>query len=491
MTELPPEPTVEARLRDYLAAELRQAELDYPHHARPERAVARRRLPIGVALAAITVLVAAVLAPQLLGPVSQGPAAIPMGDDGLPLSIDGEPVLRGEAIAAHAGTGGFLAGGTLVLDTRPCLSRSERAQIGCEQDWTLVSGPPADPTFSFTLDGVGRRHPASSAPRARRPSSRVGAPSPVSGVLAVDAVAWRQPTKGRIPEEAVPPQGGDMNEALVPDFVSALGADGVTIAGYIPKRYVLDGDRTTAGGSPSNPPQDLPIPVYGEDLVTLVGHMVAGVGFVALGSTETPVPPRASVAPSPTVSTAPATGPLPVISPVVDCGRIGADACEQAIVLARAVGGPELAGASRIVVDDVCSPCRDLRPALPVRQPRRLRDGRCRHHRLDRLRGHRARVQPADLGDALAGRSACAHRAAAGCRLTDGFPPSRPESRPHVIFHPADGRPDCSSRSAPVELATSSRRVPSRCPHHPAAEGGAIGCSLCRRPAAARTARAA
>ena len=115
MTELPTDPTVEARLRDYLAAELRQAELDYPHHARPERAVARRRLPIGIALAAIVVLVAVVVAPQLLGPVFQGPAANPVGDDGLPLSIDGEPVLRGEAIAAHAGTGGFLAGGTLVL----------------------------------------------------------------------------------------------------------------------------------------------------------------------------------------------------------------------------------------------------------------------------------------------------------------------------------------------------------------------------------------
>ena len=147
-----------------------------------------------------------------------------------------------------------------------------------------------------------------------------------------------------------------MNEALVPDFVGVWGADGVTIAGYMPKRYALGGAGTTVGGTPSNPPQDLPIPVYGEDLVTLVGHMVAGVGFVALGSTETPVPPGASVAPSPTVSTAPATGPLPVISPVVDCGRIGADACEQAIVLSRAVGGPELAGASRIVVDDVCSP---------------------------------------------------------------------------------------------------------------------------------------
>ncbi|HEY5433744.1 MAG TPA: hypothetical protein VIK13_00800, partial [Candidatus Limnocylindrales bacterium] len=243
MTELPSDPTVEARLRDYLAAELRQAELDYPHHARPERA-ARRRLPVGVALAAIAVLVATVLAPHVLGPVLQGPAAIPMGDDGLPLSIDGEPVLRGEAIAAHAGTGGFLAGGTLVLDTGPCVSRSERAQIGCEQDWTLVSGPLADPTFSFTLDG------AAAAPGFVRTSGaptvlRVGAPSPVAGVLAVDAVDWRQPTKGRIPDEAVPPQGGNMNEALVPDFVGVWGADGVTIAGYMPKRYALDGADTT------------------------------------------------------------------------------------------------------------------------------------------------------------------------------------------------------------------------------------------------------
>ncbi len=355
MTELPTDPTVEARLRDYLAAELRQAQLDYPHHARPERAATRRRLPIGVALAAIAVLVAVVLAPQLLGPVFQGPAANPVGDDGLPLSIDGEPVLRGEAIAAHAGTGGFLAGGTLVLSAVERCTTGPRLALRCTEDWRLHPAPPDTSLPWYRLDAV------EGAPGFVRTSgaltvARVRWLDDAHSALAVESVAWRQPTKGRIPDEAVPPQGGDINEALVPDFVGVWGADGVTIAGYMPKRYALGGGGMTAGGSPSDPPQDLPTPVYGEDLVTLVGHMVAGVGFVALGSTETPLPPSASVAPSPTVSTAPATGPLPVISPVIDCGRIGADACEQAIVLSRAVGGSELRGTSRIVVDDTCPP---------------------------------------------------------------------------------------------------------------------------------------
>lgn len=355
MAERPPDPAVEARLRDYLASELRQAELDFPRVARPGRAVARRGLPIGVAVAAIAVLVAAVLGPRLLGPVLQAPASIPMGDDGLPLSIDGQPVLRGEAIASLAGTGSFLAGGTLVLDTGPCIPRSERAQIGCEQDWMLIAGPPADLRLRFVLDGV-----ASASGFVRTSGAptvvRVGAASSVTGVLVVDAVAWRQPTKGRIPEDASPPQGGAINEALVPDFVSAWGADGVTIAGYIPKRYVLGGADTTPGGTPSNPPQAIPIPVYGEDLVTLVGHMVAGVGFVALGATETPVPPSVSVAPASVEPSPPTTSPLPVISPLVDCGRIGPAACEKAIAMAREVGGSELAGSSRIVVDDACKP---------------------------------------------------------------------------------------------------------------------------------------
>ncbi len=515
MTELPPDPALEARLRDYLAAELRQARLDYPHHARPERAVARRRLPIGVALAAIAVLAAVVLAPQLLGPVFQGPAAIPMGDDGLPLSIDGQTVLRGEAIAGHAGTGGFLAGGTLVLSGVERYGRcvpGPRLTLRCTGDWWLHPATPDNTLPRYRLDAV-EDAPGFVPTSGALTVARVRWLDDAHSALAVDSVAWRQPTKGRIPDEAVPAQGGDINEALVPDFVGVWGTDGVTIAGYMPKRYALGGGGTTTGGTPSSPPQDLPTPVYGEDLVTLVGHMVAGVGFVALGSTETPVPPSASVAPSPAVSTAPATDPLPVISPVVDCGRIGADACKQAIVLARAVGGSELAGTSRIVVDDACSPAvicdrkypfdslvvfvtagadttgwityevtglEDNLPTTATRWP-----GDLPAHIVARLvaASPTASSAPAQspgsmvscdppgtwtttdaagsavpvlitltcdkaVGAAWARLGADPAIAAIEFHYYDYFPPGRPRGSPtdpnvgHVIFHPADGRPD-------------------------------------------------
>ena len=298
MADLPSEPAVDARLRDFLATELRKAELDFPHLTRPQQVRARRRLPIGILAAAVAVLLLVVVAPRFVGPVFEGTAGTPMGADGLPLSINGEPVLRGEAIASRlGGDGGFLAGGTLVLDTGPCLSLSERAQIGCEQDWTLVSAPLSDPVASFVLDG------AATAPGFVRTSGaltvvRVGSASPVSGVLVVEEVVWRQPTKGPVPADATPPEGGTTNDALWPDFVAAWDRDGVTIAGYVPKRYLLDGGPLTPGGSPSNPPQGLPVPVYGEDLTTLVGHMVPGVGFVALGSTDVPAGPSVSVAPA-------------------------------------------------------------------------------------------------------------------------------------------------------------------------------------------------
>jgi hypothetical protein len=107
------------------------------------------------------------------------------------------------------------------------------------------------------------------------------------------------------------------------------------------------------------------MPVYGEDLATVVGHMLPGVGFVATGSTgvssaPTPMVAPASVAPSPPVPAAPASAsaaPSEVLPPsIVDCGRNSSTACAQAVVLARAGHEAEVAGATRIVVDDTCPP---------------------------------------------------------------------------------------------------------------------------------------
>ena len=226
----------------------------------------------------------------------------------------------------------------------------------------------------FTLDG------ASAAPNFVRTSGaptviRVGPPSQNPTVLAVDAIAWRQPTRGPMPDPATTPDGG-INEALVPDFVSVWAADGVTIAGYVTKRDLLEGPDMTPGGTPSDPPQALPIPVYGDDLVTLVGHSVPGVGFVALGSTESPVPPSpslvpASVGPSAQPSAEPSDEP-----PVVECGRIGPGAMREGD-RPRAGGRPRrghgcVAGRRRRRV------CADggVRPRIRLRQPRRCRSRR-------------------------------------------------------------------------------------------------------------------
>jgi hypothetical protein len=112
------------------------------------------------------------------------------------------------------------------------------------------------------------------------------------GTLTVEAVAWRKPTKGPMPDKASPPQGGPIFGSLVPDFIPALARDGTTIAGYVHKQYLI-GPLDALPGTPSNPPQQPPEPVYAEDLTTLVGHMVPGVGFVPLGAS--PAPAAASV----------------------------------------------------------------------------------------------------------------------------------------------------------------------------------------------------
>lgn len=308
MADRPSDSVVEARLRDFFAAELRQAESDFPHLPRPARRRARRRLPAGVLVAVAVVVGAIVVVPRFIGtslPVSGGPE---IGPDGLPLSINGEPVLRGSDIAARIGDSApFLAGGTLVLGSTPCPSPSGASQAGCSEEWQLSTDPSATSSEVFALDKVtaapGFVRTSGALTVVRVALSRSSSPTSAGcgagcgGVLTVEAIAWRHPTKGPIPPNAAPAEGGSINEALVPDFVSAWGQDGVTIAGYVPKRYLV-GPFGPVAGSPSNPPQDSPEPVYGEDLTTLVGYMVPGKGFVPLGSPQvvTPTPTGAPVA---------------------------------------------------------------------------------------------------------------------------------------------------------------------------------------------------
>lgn len=73
----------------------------------------------------------------------------------------------------------------------------------------------------------------------------------------------RELTKGPIPDDAIN-DAGMLDETRIPDFIPALDQSG-EIAGYV-RHCAL-----AAGGA---------IPVYAEDLETVVGHMLPGQGFV-------------------------------------------------------------------------------------------------------------------------------------------------------------------------------------------------------------------
>lgn len=82
-----------------------------------------------------------------------------------------------------------------------------------------------------------------------------------------------------------PDANGDWDPSAVPDFVSYVGqAD--RIIGWIPKAFILDPNLVCDG------PECDGMPVYGDDLSTLIGHDVPGRGFVPLGVDPTLVPER-------------------------------------------------------------------------------------------------------------------------------------------------------------------------------------------------------
>ena len=88
-------------------------------------------------------------------------------------------------------------------------------------------------------------------------------------VLAVGASAGPPPpTVGPIPQAAFQP-GKPLTDKLVPDFVPAMDPDGKT-AGYVSK---IDLNNNAV----------IDVPVYAEDLKTVVGYMVPDKGFVPLG----------------------------------------------------------------------------------------------------------------------------------------------------------------------------------------------------------------
>ena len=106
------------------------------------------------------------------------------------------------------------------------------------------------------------------------------------------------PTVVTIPSSAFTP-GGGIDLSKVPDFVPAISNG--KIVGYIPKSQLFPPQSTPSQGGTSSSPYVAPTPaneeaqsaqlvktVYGADLVTVVGHMYPGVGFVPLGATPEP-----------------------------------------------------------------------------------------------------------------------------------------------------------------------------------------------------------
>jgi hypothetical protein len=94
------------------------------------------------------------------------------------------------------------------------------------------------------------------------------------------------PTKGPIPPDAAYLANG-IDAALVPDFVPVWGRDGTSVAGYIPKAYILGPTLPTVT---SSRPEGGIAPVYADDLTTLVGHMYPDRGFVPLGVDPNSIP---------------------------------------------------------------------------------------------------------------------------------------------------------------------------------------------------------
>lgn len=93
------------------------------------------------------------------------------------------------------------------------------------------------------------------------------------------------PTKGTI--EGAINEDGQIDPNLAPDFIIALGRDGDRV-GYVTKAAALELGPVTADAS--GRPVDLPIPVFAEDLETIVGHFYPARGFVPLGTDPDAVP---------------------------------------------------------------------------------------------------------------------------------------------------------------------------------------------------------
>lgn len=86
----------------------------------------------------------------------------------------------------------------------------------------------------------------------------------------------------------MPPGGpnGDIDPRAVPDFIAVAVGNGGEL-GYVRKELLLPAPTTY-----SELPHRDPLPVYADDLRTLIGHIIEGKGFVPLGVDPAMIPNR-------------------------------------------------------------------------------------------------------------------------------------------------------------------------------------------------------
>lgn len=104
------------------------------------------------------------------------------------------------------------------------------------------------------------------------------------GYLAADGIDRNQPTRGPLPADVVVDKHGRAIEGVAPDYISTLDRDGQHVGYVKAEAHLVDDTRgVPLGGLDSLDPKSWE-PVYGEDLTTVIGHMVPRYGFLPDGA---------------------------------------------------------------------------------------------------------------------------------------------------------------------------------------------------------------
>jgi hypothetical protein len=199
-----------------------------------------------------------------------------------PLAFEGEVDASAANIAAALDPHCFHSGAArreLVIEAlcnheRECkVTHTEDCRVEYETCWQEVmsreNGLPV-PCMDALCDAMGCLAQAScgdarACDSAKARADAVCDPNTPDGPMCPPLPDDRQPTKGPLPEDAANDAGMLADETRIPDFIPALDRRSGEIAGYVRLCAIR------AGGA---------VPVYADDLTTLVGHMIPNRGFV-------------------------------------------------------------------------------------------------------------------------------------------------------------------------------------------------------------------